>query len=126
MATIYLAGPITGRPNLNRHNFAKAEAMLARHGEETINPLDIEPRTHEGGCPATYPAGQKGHDTACYLREDLIAMLTRADAVVFLPGWEQSRGAVTEHTVALATGIPCWYIQDDWSEIISIEGETLS
>lgn len=39
------------------------------------------------------------------MRLALRQMLT-CDAVALLPGWQQSRGALLEHTVAIDLGIP--------------------
>ena len=47
-------------------------------------------------------------DGACYMRSDIAALLT-CDAIHMLPGWENSRGATVEHTIATALGLPITY-----------------
>ena len=48
-----------------------------------------------------------------YLRADIVAMLTGADAIALLSGWERSRGATLEHHVATTLG---WEVRPwtDW------------
>lgn len=38
---IYLSGPMTGRPNLNREEFAKAAALLRAGGYEVVSPGEL-------------------------------------------------------------------------------------
>ena len=47
----------------------------------------------------------------CYLGESL-KLLSEADIVMFLPGWEEARGCRIEHECALAYGAPL--IVDKW------------
>ena len=105
---VYVAGPMSGHAGMNRPAFESAAATLRSHGHEPFIPHDIDPADHDGPCPTTYAAAQSSHDSACYLRADLIAMLRRADAVYFLPGWRHSRGARHEWYVCEAVGIPTW------------------
>ena len=42
-ATIYISGPMTGLPDLNRDAFETAENFLRLWGFEPINPLKIHP-----------------------------------------------------------------------------------
>lgn len=105
---VYVAGPMSGHAGMNRPAFESAAATLRSHGHEPFIPHDIDPADHDGPCPTTYAAAQSSHDSACYLRADLIAMLQRADAVYFLPGWRHSRGARHERYVCEAVGIPIW------------------
>jgi hypothetical protein len=43
-----------------------------------------------------------------YMKGDL-AFLNRCDAILMLPKWETSRGAVMEHDYALAHEMPIYY-----------------
>ena len=103
---IYIAGPMTGHEDLNEPAFRAAPDMLRREGPAPTIPHDITPREHDGPCPTTYAAAEAEHDAACYLRADLAWMVTHAEAVYFLPGWQHSRGARHERCVAEACGIP--------------------
>lgn len=97
---IYISGPITGWPELNKPLFDDVASQLRRAGYDVINPHDIgEPSE------ALLP-------WASYLRADLIHMLQHATAVAMLPGWEGSRGARLELHVAQALGMEVRNWQD--------------
>ena len=76
---VFISGPITGRPKY-RETFGMVAELLEDRGYIPLN-------------PATLPGGM---DNSQYLRITL-AMLDSADAVLFLPGWENSRGATIEY-----------------------------
>jgi hypothetical protein len=107
---VYLSGPMAGRPRLNVEAFDAAAAYLRRKSPPervVLLPHGIEPWAHEGECPGGYRAHATApHAAACYLRTDIIMLLTRADEVVMLPGWELSVGARLEMQVAATCGIP--------------------
>lgn len=91
---IYIAGPMSGHEDLNEPAFRAAADMLRREGHDPTIPHDITPREHDGPCLTTYAAAQSGHDSACYLRADLIAMLQRAAAEY---GEQQGQPHATTH-----------------------------
>ena len=72
---IYIAGKITGDPYY-KAKFARAAADIADAGHTPIN-------------PALQPEGMSNAD---YMRISF-AQLDSADAVAFLPDWEDSNGA---------------------------------
>ena len=88
---IYIAGPMTGLPDLNRKAFADACYDLGAKGIEAVNPHILHPPVVE------WPQA---------MRTDLVCMLN-CDAVALLDGWRQSRGALLEHYVATSVGIHC-------------------
>lgn len=86
---VYISGPMTGYPNLNREAFEAAHEHLTTLGHEPIDPGQ----------------GEKPNQTwTDYLRDDLQMLLT-ADAVAVLPGWQASRGAALEVHVAHQPGM---------------------
>lgn len=92
--TVYIAGGITGVEDY-KARFAAAKRMLLREGED--RPISMEcyygtPRADKVLNPAELPEGwpDKVYMDVC------LAMIRAADLVVFLPGWEQSRGASLE------------------------------
>ncbi len=91
MTRIYIAGPMTGLPNLNFPAFIEAAAHLRRKGYEVVSPaeLDLGPNPSWETCLK-----------AC-LRE-----VVTCDLVALLPAWENSRGARLEHHVATELKIP--------------------
>lgn len=87
---IYVAGPMTGIPELNFPAFHAAAAALRAEGHHVENPAEIN----------ADPAAQW---LDC-MRMD-IARLVTCDAVYMLPGWQNSRGALVEHTLATGLGL---------------------
>lgn len=87
---IYIAGKITGDPYY-KAKFARAAADIADAGHTPIN-------------PAMQPEGMSNAD---YMRISF-AQLDSADAVAFLPDWEDSEGARIEHLLVEYTGKPTY------------------
>ena len=88
-AAVYVSGPMTGLPDLNRPKFNSEADLLRAQGFTVVNPAEsVLPES------ATW----KEH-----MREDIRAMLD-CDRIHMLPGWERSRGAVLELTIAHALG----------------------
>src|SRR2546425_852325 len=79
---LYLAGPMSGKPDLNFKAFNQHAAFLRFLGHEVFNPAEAlwNDRTEVGDQLLSY-----------YLRRDLPA-LVESDAVAVLPGWRESRG----------------------------------
>lgn len=104
---VYISGPIDGHEDQNRAAFEAAAGRIQRLGHTPVLPLAIPAWQHEGICPPGYTTGA-GHSSACWLRADLVVML-QCDAITMLSGWERSRGATLEHSVALMTGLPVYH-----------------
>ena len=94
LTRVYVAGPITGMPNLNEAAFAEATHNLRKLGYEVINPHEVEPN--------------KGLHWTHYMRL-CVAALTTCDSIYMLSHWERSRGAVWEHRIAQMLEMPCDY-----------------
>ncbi|KQP39236.1 DUF4406 domain-containing protein [Pseudorhodoferax sp. Leaf274] len=88
MKRIYIAGPMTGHPELNFPAFHAEAARLRGLGFDVVNPAEINTDPNAGW-------------QTC-MRDD-IAQLVRCDGVATLPGWQRSRGASIE--VGLAQGL---------------------
>lgn len=89
--SIYIAGPMSGYPDLNYPAFHRAAADLRAQGYVVVNPADHH--DHETEQPWEW-----------YIRKGLAALLT-CDAIVLLPGWQNSRGARLERHVAEVLGM---------------------
>ena len=110
---VYLSGPIAGIPDA-RERFEIAASAI--DGEfEVVNPFDVAPLRHDGEpCGEGYHPGDDadGHaSSACFMRTDLIALLA-CDAIIMLPGWQDSRGATVELAVAEACGLGVQFVDE--------------
>lgn len=92
MKSIYIAGPITGMPNLNIEAFTAIEDTLVDLGwEDVVNPHRIGAVVRE----------DRGHN-ACgqdYM-DYCISDLCKVSAICLLPGWQDSTGAALEAAIA--------------------------
>lgn len=103
MQTVYLAGPMRGIPLYNFPAFDAARDELTSAGLHVLSPADLDRKA--GFDPATLP---KDWDWST-LPADFnlqhavdrdLAAVAKCDAVCMLPGWESSRGAKAEKSVA--------------------------
>ena len=83
---IYIAGPMTGLPELNYPAFHAAAAKLRALGHHVENPAE-NPK----------PVCGTWHG---YMRMSL-RQIADCDCLYMLPGWRASRGARIEHGLAL-------------------------
>lgn len=88
--TLYLSGPMTGRPDHNFPAFHAEAARLRALGYHVINPAELNP--------------SPGATRAECLRKD-IAALTTCTAIALLPDWQHSVGALLEFTIAHHIGL---------------------
>ena len=99
---IYISGPMTGiEPREYRRRFREAETILRRHGYGCINPCRVWPCRFPWLYRLMNALLGKRLAYAVILAYDLILLMTRADGIAMLPGWEQSRGAQIENYVAM-------------------------
>jgi hypothetical protein len=99
---VYLAGPMTGIPDYNAPAFRVAARRLRELGHEVISPVELD--EEEGFDHATQETDEKAYLE--FLRRDLIRFLAEGvEAIVVLPGWEESRGAEAEVFVGRKVGL---------------------
>lgn len=91
MRRVYIAGPMTGLPELNFPAFHAEAARLRAMGYDVVNPaeLNTDPAAAWSDC----------------MRVD-IAQLVTCQMIAMLPGWQGSRGATLEHHIAVTLGMP--------------------
>ena len=94
---VYLAGPMTGLPELNFPAFTQEAERLRDEGLQVLNPADH--------------GIVDGADWADYLRHD-IAGLASCERIHILRGWTKSKGACLEMTIAKALGMAVTYQVD--------------
>lgn len=103
---LYCAGPMGGLPNHNFPAFIEAAKHLRAQGHTVVSPVELDEA--DGFDHATAGNVSAGSQTwGEFLARDL-AVIARADveAVVVLPGWEQSNGAAWETRWARQLGKP--------------------
>lgn len=92
---LYIAGPMTGLPQHNYPAFFAAAERLQASGFDVLNPARIdEDHSTETGEPTWQ----------WYMRRAL-RMVSEADGIALLPGWEESTGATLEATVGRSLGL---------------------
>ena len=95
---IYLAGPMSDKPDFNYPAFAVATEALRAAGHLILSP-------HEGADP-------NWSWEEC-LRQSLTDMLLECHAIALLPGWETSRGACIEYDIAKVLGFKVYNVIDN-------------
>lgn len=98
--TYYVSGGMSFRSDTdwNFPAFHEAAADLRAQGHKVLNPAE----NHEG---------RTDLPRHVYMRTD-IAQVLSADAVAVLPGWQKSKGARLEVSIAVAIGIPVVWAAD--------------
>lgn len=92
MQTLYLAGKMTGEPEMGFPLFNATAAKLRSEGFNVINPAETD-------------GGSTDKSWNYYMRKD-IAQMMQCDAVVALHNWKDSKGAKIEIQLAHDLGIP--------------------
>jgi uncharacterized protein DUF4406 len=96
--TVYLAGPMSGKPSANFPTFFRAAVNLRERGYEVVSPAEEDEKA--GIIPEIAEHVQPcGRLWVTRLKYDL-NIISRVDAVVVLPGWTGSCGAQLEVAVA--------------------------
>lgn len=96
---IYISGPITGIKDLNKPQFMLAEKMLLSYGCDVFNPARIEGPLDP----------LKGDDLWRYYMHFCVRSLPDCSGVLFLPDWQNSKGACFEHKIAQTLGLDIFY-----------------
>lgn len=99
---IYIAGPMSGRPEFNYPAFFRAAEALTAAGHEPINPARTEGREN---CKTWLD----------YMRAAL-RDIADADSIATLDGWEHSRGAYLEVEIATQLDLPVRPVEA-WLEV---------
>jgi Domain of unknown function (DUF4406) len=115
MTKIYLAGPMSGIPQFNFPAFFEAASSLRAAGFEVVSPAEID-NEEDKGAALTSTDGDPTNRVAMnnktwgdFLARDVKLLSdTGIEGIVFLPGWEQSKGAKLEAYVGLLQGFKFW------------------
>ena len=104
---VYIAGPMSGRENLNADAFFAAEKMLKEHFSLVLNPVSIG----RGIAPDDVIKGSPSLTQT--VMEIELMLIPHCAAIYLLRGWEDSVGARGELAVAIKSG--CKVIQEGTS-----------
>jgi hypothetical protein len=116
---LYIAGPMSGKPNNNAAAFAAAAGRLRSEGHEVHSPVEFD---WNSGVDHTRQATDTEYED--YLGRDF-EVIHECDAVVFLPGFEWSGGAGREGRLAIELGKPLFlYIPELPGALMTIGANT--
>lgn len=99
MKKIYISGKMSGLPEENFPAFNEAAAKLRAKGFTVVNPAELK-------VDVTGLTGRARWQK--FLKADL-KVLIDCDAIVMLPGWGSSEGALLERYVARKLGLDVAY-----------------
>lgn len=107
---IYVAGPMRGYPEYNFPAFYRVSKKLRGTGWEVTNPAEI---ANEIGWDESTPERDltRQHLTDFILRD--VKLVSEMDAICMLLGYQGSKGAMVELSMARYVGIDVYYeVQD--------------
>ena len=107
---VYTAGKMRCLPSFGAEEFRKAARVLRGRGFEVISPLEMDEDAGicVDGLTGFEDLTDQGFNIRRTLMKDLETVLFDVDAVVLLPGWRGSRGALAEYATARAASVPTW------------------
>lgn len=112
---IYVAGPMSGLPEWNHPAFAAATAQLRAWGLVAFSPHELHPEVR-----TLAPADALPWDVYMH---DAIRQLLQCRALILLPGWTASRGAMAERELAARLHMPmALYYPEPRPHVIIIDG----
>ena len=94
---IYLAGPITDLPNLNKEEFKKYEEKFLNLNFEVINPHNLFTKEEIDKIDKELEDGKINKDEHwAFFMKKCIPEMIKSDLIAMLPKWEKSKGANLE------------------------------
>ena len=107
---VYIASKMRCLPSFGAEEFRKAARVLRGRGFEVISPLEMDEDAGicVDGLTGFEDLTDQGFNIRRTLMKDLETVLFDVDAVVLLPGWRGSRGALAEYATARAASVPTW------------------
>jgi Domain of unknown function (DUF4406) len=110
---IYLAGPMRGIPDLNFPAFDRYAYQLRREGHKVFNPAEADLERQRvktvDEVIAKRELDPKNFDRSC-IDSDVTRIIWWADAIAFMPGWENSSGCAVEFALAKFLGLKFMYL----------------
>lgn len=113
--TIYVAGPMRGYENWNYEAFDRQAKALEEVGWKVINPGEMDREYSQelvDTSPFDFDPNLNYHDQE-FLRKvlarDMNFICNECTAIYMMKGWEKSKGAKAEWTLAKALGLDIFY-----------------
>lgn len=112
---LYVAGPMTGKPQFNFPAFDLAAALLRDMGHDVVSPAELDDDIDRAAAMASptgsaleYGTGVKKTWGQFLARDVRLLSDDGIEGVVVLHGWQNSRGARLETFVARLNGLPVY------------------
>lgn len=113
---IYLAGPMSGKPNFNFPAFLSKASELREQGHEVFNPAErdleemrMKNTNYISSTGDINEATANGFSLGEAMADDLNWIARNADGIYLLKGWEQSSGALSEWMLAKCLRLQFFY-----------------
>lgn len=125
----YLAGPMSGRPQYNIPMFDAVASLLRAEGYDIVSPAEMDSETIREIALADSVADGKGrmvekdgtvHTWGDFLKRDVKIVADVVDGIIYLPGWEKSRGARLEGFVAACSGKPIFEYNPYSGDVVEV------
>lgn len=100
---LYLSGPMLGYEHFNFPAFEEASQKLRAAGLNVISAHEV--KHEDDGAAGSLPWKE-------YLRVDIREMMDKANAIILLPRWYQSRGAQLEAFIAHSLNWPVFFYRE--------------
>lgn len=112
---LYIAGPMTGIPQFNIPAFIRVATLLRVWGHEVVSPVEEDSPAVRAAALASETGdladlAATGETWGDMLARDVKLVADGIEGVVLLTGWQNSRGALLEATVAFLCGKPCYAV----------------
>ena len=123
MPKCYVAGPMRSKPEFNYPAFMEAEQQLRLNGWDVYNPAQMDIDHDDGGADMSLSIDEQ-HEHASspenarrYAWRDCMILIDTlraedGDAIVMLPDWEESTGAVAERAIAKWVGLDIMTLEE--------------
>ena len=129
---LYIAGPMSGMPDLNYPLFFETEKRLTELGHNPINPARIDMAEEADAALAnailSISSDAENNRTWEYYMQRDIPLMLKGDGVCLLPNWRRSRGARLEVMIAQTLKMPLYILKDGVLtprvQVIGISGYT--